>query len=270
MAQMEVGINYDHFSLNLGGALTLAGPSPTFGTPNSTSFKIVGLDNPTAASAPSGCNTAQASPPKASIGVYDDPNNPTNPSAVQDVVSALGKPNNYIGVNSSPDVENSFGALGNPTPADLSAFVQSATAVATNIYYNDPGNSLALGTASRPIIDVVNGNLTLGPQTGYGVLVVTGNLVINGDYSWNGLILVIGSGSFTMTGGGNGQINGAVWVAKTTGNNLGSPSANWTGGGGNGVQYDHCWADDMLAKIPYTPPISSKGLQVISLRTMQY
>ena len=269
MAQMEVGVNYDHFSLNLGGALTLAGPSPAFGTPNSAGFQMVGLDCPTCGPARSGCNSS-ALPPRPAIGVYDDPNHPTNPTAVSSVVNALGKPNNYIGVNSSPDVENAYGSLGQPSAQDLNAFTQSVTAMATNIYNSDPGNTLAVGTASRPVIDVVNGNLTLGPQTGYGILLVTGNLVISGDYGWNGLILVVGSGSVTMNGGGNGQINGAVWIANTTGGALGSPVAAWSGGGGNGIRYNHCWADDLLAKIPYTPPISPKALQVVSLRNLVY
>jgi hypothetical protein len=65
-------------------------------------------------------------------------------------------------------------------------------------------------------------------------------------------------------------VNGAVFLANTAGGTLGSPVADWTGGGGNGVQYDHCWADNMLAKVPYAPSISSSGLKVISLRMLQY
>jgi hypothetical protein len=104
--------------------------------------------------------------------------------------------------------------------------------------------------------------------TMHGILVVTGTLTINGDYGWNGLILVIGSGATVMTGGGNGQIVGSVFVANTSGSTLNAPVADWAGGGGNGVQYDHCWADDMLAKLPYTPGLSPNGLQILSTRTV--
>jgi Tfp pilus assembly protein PilX len=270
MVQMEVGVTYDHFSLNLGGALTLAGPSPTFGTPNSSQFQMVGLDCPTCAPAAPACDTTQTFPPRPAIGVYDDPSHATSPTAATTVINSLGKPDNYIGVNSAPDVENAFGALGNPSAQDLNALVQSVSSIATNVYNSDPANTLALGTASHPVIDVVNGNLTLGPQTGYGILLVTGNLTISGDYGWNGLVLVVGSGTFTMNGGGNGQINGAVWVANTSSGSLGSPHVDWSGGGGNGIRYNHCWADNMLARIPYSPPISPNSLKVISTRALIY
>ncbi len=71
-----------------------------------------------------------------------------------------------------------------------------------------------------------------------------------------------------MNGGGNGQVTGAVFLANTSagGTTLGSPNANWSGGGGNGIQYDHCWAENMLAKIPFTPQLSPGSLDVISLR----
>jgi hypothetical protein len=110
----------------------------------------------------------------------------------------------------------------------------------------------------------------MGPTTGYGNLVVTGTLTISGNYSWNGLVLVIGSGASVLNGGGNGQINGSVFVANTSGGTLNAANTDWSGGGGNGIQYNHCWADDMLSKIPYNPVMSAKGLQVLSLRNLVY
>jgi Tfp pilus assembly protein PilX len=261
MAQMEVGVTYQQYSISLGGALTMAGPSPTFGTPNAQNFVMNGNDA-------NSCGQT-AYPAKPAIGVFDDPNNPTSPTAVASVLNALGKPNNYIGAHAAPDIENSYGTLGGLTAEGLNAFVQSVAAVATNTYGSNPGN-INLGSATNPAIDFVNGNYTMGPTTGYGILVVTGTLTFSGDYSWNGLILVIGNGASIMNGGGNGQVNGAVFLANTAGGTLGSPVADWTGGGGNGVQYDHCWADNMLAKVPYAPSISSSGLKVISLRMLQY
>ena len=134
---------------------------------------------------------------------------------------------------------------------------------------NNP--SINLGTAANPAINVVYGNFSMGPTTGYGILVVTGTLTISGNYGWNGLILVIGSGASVMSGGGNGQIVGAVYVANTSGNTFGSPTASWNGGGGNGIQYDHCWADYMLGKIPpLAPAANASALQAISLRTEVY
>jgi hypothetical protein len=277
MAQMEVAVIYDQFSLSLGGALTLAGPSPVFATPHSMPFQMIGNDCPTCGTPPaSGCNTTPL-PSKPAIGVYDNPNNPTDPTAVSSVISSLAKPNNYIGVHSAPDVENAYASLQDLTPQSLTAFVNTVCAVANSqgTQYGSNPSSINLGSPSNPAINCVQGDYTMGPTTGYGILLVTGTLYFHGNYGWNGLILVIGNGASIMDGGGNGQITGAVFVADTNGGTppgsaLGSPNVSWAGGGGNGIQYDHCWADDMLAKIPYTPAYSHKALQVVSLRTLEY
>ncbi|MGZ4831679.1 MAG: hypothetical protein ACXVZQ_02055 [Terriglobales bacterium] len=265
MMQAETAVTYNQFTLGLGGALTLIGPNPLFGTPNSMPFQMIGSDCPTCAPAPPSCNTTAHAATDA-IGVYD-PTAATNPSAVQTVIGDLAKPNNYIGANSAPDVHNAN--LGNMTAADLSSFVSAVTSVATNTYGSNP-SSINLGSAANPAIDVVNGDYSMGPTTGYGILVVTGTLSFSGDYAWNGLILVIGAGASVMSGGGHGQISGAVFVANTTGGSLSAPNVNWNGGGGNGIQYDHCWADDMLAKVPYTPVMSPSGLQIVSVRPLVY
>jgi hypothetical protein len=265
MMQAETAVNYQQFSLGLGGALTLIGPNPSFGTPHSNNFQIVGSDCPTCVTAPPGCNTT-AKPALDAIGVYD-PTNAKNPSAVDTVIGSLAKPSNYLGANSSPDVHNAN--LGTMTAADLNSVVAAASSVATNTYSSNPG-SINLGSAANPAIDVINGDYTMGPTTGYGILVVTGTLSFHGNYGWNGLILVIGNGASIMSGGGNGQIVGSVFVANTASGTLSSPNTDWAGGGGNGIQYDHCWADDMIAKLPYSPTMSANGLQILSTRTLVY
>lgn len=294
MAQMEVAIVYGQFHLGLGGALTLVGynnPFGTFGTPNSNPFHMVGTDA-------NSCGET-AKPPKDAIGI-DDPN---DPNAVSTILDALGKPNNYIGANSAPDVQN---ANLNTTASGLNAFSNDVAAVACSqgSYYCNlysagspvsctPGcvnqtpptcnslcsscqnqcptfkqvSQLSLGTASNPPTNYVNGNYTMGPSQGYGILFVTQQLSFSGNYAWDGLILVIGEGASVMSGGGNGQVNGAVYVANTSG---GQVSVNWDGGGGNGIYYDHCWADNLLAKIPMSATPSPNTLSVISLRTLVY
>jgi hypothetical protein len=233
-------------------------------------YQIIGNDCVTCGTAPTSCNGVNGTA-KPSIGVYDNPAQPTTPTAVSSVTSALGKPDNYIGLHSSPDIENAYAALQSLTPEGLNGVVTGYESIATNL---DP-NFIDYGTATNPAINVIRGNATLGPRHGYGVLVVTGNLTISGDYAWDGLILVIGTGAFLMNGGENGQINGAVFVANTGGGSppgtaLGSPNANWSGGGGNGIQYNHCWADDMLAKVPFFPTASQNALRIISLRNLIY
>jgi hypothetical protein len=115
---------------------------------------------------------------------------------------------------------------------------------------------------------VVNGNLTLsGNVTGYGVLVITGNLTLQGNFTWNGVVLVLGTATVQHNGGGNGQITGAMYVANTQGSTLGSSTFNWSAGT-NTIQYDHCWADDLLNKFP--PKTSNQPLQVLSTRTLEF
>ena len=74
--------------------------------------------------------------------------------------------------------------------------------------------------ASNPdgVLTFVDGDLTLGPgnPTGQGTLIVTGNLTLDGNFNWNGVIMVLGGGSVYRNGGGHGNIYGALFVAKFT------------------------------------------------------
>ena len=107
---------------------------------------------------------------------------------------------------------------------------------------------------------------------------MTGTLRFSGNFLWNGLILAVGDGVMEYGGGGNAEINGSVFVAKiwddyTTKNllpTLGSPSFDWNGGGGNGIYYDHCYVENLIPIVPFTPPPSTKPLKVLSTRTVSY
>ena len=74
--------------------------------------------------------------------------------------------------------------------------------------------------ASNPdgVLTFVDGDLTLGPgsPTGQGTLIVTGNLTLDGNFNWNGVIMVLGGGSVYRNGGGHGNMYGALFVAKFT------------------------------------------------------
>jgi hypothetical protein len=297
MVQMEAAPSIR--SISLPGALTLAGPQPDFGAPNSNNFMINGTDHPdgfvdsstgATAPAPLGCDTATAAPHPA-IGVYDDPSNPTSPSSVSTVLSDIPSSTittNYPGLNASPDVQNVYGALGEQgtTPAGFESIVSSITGLpGAHIYTgNQSQTTIALGSLSAasppvltPAIDVVYGDVSLGGNiSGYGILVVTGTLTFNGNFTWNGIVLAIGKGDIEFAGGGGGTINGSVLVAKTrddAGNlltQLGTPTLDWSGGGGNGIYYDHCYADGLLSLVPTTVPVSTKPLTVLSVKTLSY
>ena len=90
----------------------------------------------------------------------------------------------------------------------------------------------------------MDGDATLGPVNGAGILIVTGRLTLNGNFNYNGLIMCIGDGELYRDGGGSGEINGAVFVAKTrdsSGNllgTLGNPTFDTSGGGNSDIRYD--------------------------------
>jgi len=70
---------------------------------------------------------------------------------------------------------------------------------------------------------------------------VTGNLTLNGNPSFEGLILVLGGGHVIRNGGGNGDIYGAISVAKFNVNGNGgfqAPYFDTSGGGNSLMQYD--------------------------------
>ena len=100
--------------------------------------------------------------------------------------------------------------------------------------------------ASNPdgVFTFVDGDITLGPgnPTGQGTLVVTGNLTLDGNFNWNGVIMVLGAGYVYRSGGGHGNIYGAIFIAKfdKTGAStdvFGAPTFDTSGGGTSNIQY---------------------------------
>ncbi|HEX5604503.1 MAG TPA: pilus assembly PilX N-terminal domain-containing protein [Pyrinomonadaceae bacterium] len=100
--------------------------------------------------------------------------------------------------------------------------------------------------ASNPdgVFTFVDGDLVLGPgsPTGQGTIIVTGKLTLNGNFQWNGVIMVLGTGEVYRSGGGHGDIFGAMFVAKfpTSGadsDKFGAPVFDTSGGGTSNIQY---------------------------------
>ena len=134
-----------------------------------------------------------------------------------------------------------------------------------------------MGTAGAQKIVHVAGDFTLSSaQTGFGILAVTGNLTFNGNINFTGIILVIGKGTMVRTGGGNGTISGAVWVANTAGADgipgtaddaMGAAVLNTSGGGNSNLQYCSTAINNALATtaVPptYSPLIVKSSRQVL-------
>jgi hypothetical protein len=95
------------------------------------------------------------------------------------------------------------------------------------------------GSANSPEFTFVDGNCTL--DGGGGLLIVTGDLVLEGCPNFSGLILVLGNGHVTRSGGGNGNVYGSVVVARFEINGNGGflpPYFDTDGGGTALMQYD--------------------------------
>ena len=114
---------------------------------------------------------------------------------------------------------------------------QKANAISQGRYFTSFDGSA--GTVASPAFTFVDGDCTL--TGGAGLLIVTGNLEMNGNPDFNGLIFVLGGGSVNRNGGGNGDIYGAIIVAtfdRTGNGGFLAPSFHTNGGGNATIQYD--------------------------------
>jgi len=120
--------------------------------------------------------------------------------------------------------------------------------------------------ASNPdgVFTFVDGDLVLGPgsPTGQGTIIVTGKLTLDGNFQWNGVIMVLGTGEVYRSGGGHGDIFGAMFVAKfpTSGANtdqFGAPVFDTSGGGTSNIQY----SSDAVDKAKSVGGHSVKGVR---------
>ena len=111
--------------------------------------------------------------------------------------------------------------------------------------------------ASNPdgVLTFVDGDMVLeaGDPSGQGTLIVTGKLTLKGSFNWNGVIMVLGGGDVLRNGGGQGNIYGAMFVAKFDKVGLSSdvfkaPTFDTTGGGSSNIQYS-CSAIDMAKSV---------------------
>ena len=151
------------------------------------------------------------------------------------------------------------------TNANTPSFLQSVTkarqflygseglmnaAINQGRYFTSGADAIASAAglgATNPdgVFTFVDGDITIGPgdPTGQGTLIVTGDLTLNGNFNWNGVIMVLGAGRVFRNGGGHGNIYGAMFVAKfaKTGANtdvFGAPTFDTSGGGTSNIQYN--------------------------------
>ena len=141
------------------------------------------------------------------------------------------------------------------------AFLNEMRSVASGMNRLFPDKASAdasggLGTSSNPRFTFIDNYgtaatpgpaVTLGPNhQGSGMLIVTGELNTDGNTDFEGVILVLGRGRITRSGGGNGTIRGTIIVANfdpygADGDPFGSPSFSIGGGGSSSIEYDSGW-----------------------------
>ena len=245
----------------ISAALTIAGPGSvgnvaTFNPPpGATSFYVNGTDQ---------CSTPK--PPLPGVGVT---NGNDYTSVFQNLKAPSPHQDHYIGAGGTfPNVSSPSVAPANPTvdmtdPISLSNFlpiVKNGADVVLNGPRTEADMPSAM-TSSNPLTVYVNGDLSLNSFTGYGLLVVTGNLNYTGDSGWKGIVIVLG-GTITETGSQDGgEFDGAVYLANLTGVTLGAPTYIVATPGGKGVYYNSCWISSSLKPISY---------KILSFREIPY
>lgn len=141
------------------------------------------------------------------------------------------------------------------SPANLDATLQNLknVALASGRYFPAGTTPATFGdNANATGITYVDGNLSM-KGSGGGILVVTGNLTLNGAVSFNGLIIVTGAGGLTRNGGGNGTLQGNIVVAPYAPTNLAggflAPKYDINGGGNSDVVYNSDSANNVLGAL---------------------
>ena len=261
------------------GAFVFDGSNPSFNPPNSGAFTVSGADtNVHPGNAINGV-TCPVPVNQPALGSFDNPATSTLTTAVSGPPDRSGQYTSAIPYASVPAVANVYSTMStdsvNLTTVDgLTTFKNMiVTAAGPNVYPNGtvPTN---MGTPSSPVVNVVNGDVSI-TGSGAGVLLVTGQLTMSGNFSWDGLILAIGEGAILKNGGGSATLNGSMFAANlysdipnagtgpgaypaythpiALGSNLppGVPWFGWNGGGSATVQYDSCWTQTVNQSLPY-------------------
>lgn len=245
-------------NLSFPSTLTLDGNNVQFSVPTSTTFQINGADQGTAGTCNPGPGTVTA------VGYTNG-----GDASQTNIISAIpaGPPSsqdrrgNYTnGVAPTPNVglvsvPTSLGCAGcnMTTAAGLNALVQVITENADVVINGNATQSSmpSAMSATNPMTVVINGNLTFNGwrNTGYGLLLVTGDFDYDPDASWDGIVMVIGTGKIYSHQGGTGQFLGTLFLANTAG---GSPFFDFTtSSGSTGVYYSSCWIQAAMPKLPY-------------------
>ena len=199
-------------------------------------------------------------PPSTPATIYSKDNVTTNGSSMNiSGNDACGAGTNLAPIfTKDPATTNSNGSptfTGSPpTPQhgtldiDIQGYIDALKGSATTTLTADQsggtyGTSSNYTTVYSDATQQADGELRLNNVTGYGILLVKGNLQMAGDFNWNGLIFV--TGVITTSGGGSNakNIQGLIFSGASS---LGDTVIN----GSVTVGYDSCKVKQALAGQP--------------------
>src|SRR5499426_394629 len=133
---------------------------------------------------------------------------------------------------------------------DIPGYIDSLKAGATTLTADQNGATYGSATNYQTVYSwpddpdhFNNQGLKLQNVTGYGILLVKGDLELGGGFQWNGVIIV--TGSVTLNGGGGNAINiyGQIFSGTST-------LTDVTINGGNTIGYDSCKVKKAMAGSP--------------------
>lgn len=230
-------------------AITLAGGPPiNLDLGNSDTVDYTGIDMGT---------PARSSVPAVAVSPGSD-NEEAAQAAIDDMHDADQVQPNTVGTitedNSANFLRSADSARAFLAEMRAKANCEGADASCVNRLFSTKDEAVdagGLGTTDIPkftFIDNYDGDaVDLGSgHQGAGMLIVTGNVTTNGNTDFEGIVLALGRGNVSRSGGGDGVIRGAIMVANfdpngAAGTGFGSPTFSINGGGTSKVGYDSEW-----------------------------
>lgn len=209
--------------------VTQTGPNPTYASGHSQNFTVSGVDSAgvypvlpamggTSAGAVAAINAGAFRDDCSHYGAQDPSCTGTPPSTIANV-SGPATSSNPLPLSPTWNTEGTLspatGLLGLFSQLRASADVVCGAGAAA--CPASAGDGTGFLDSNNPGITVIQGDYTL-PGSGGGTLLVTGNLQAPNNVVWNGLLLVIGTGKLTASGGGTPSYNGAIFLANVCGN----------------------------------------------------
>jgi len=242
--RLEAIIQKDFFNgLRAPATLTLVGPQSTASPATTFNFNP-GSSNVTVYSGDDTVSTDIIPP----IGTTNAPNLDTVQASVD---GQPPHPFNGTVIGTPSDVSGEIpDYLASPQALDSTVRSLATVAQSSGRFFPSGTNPATFGdNATGMGITFCDGDCVFTGDGG-GIMVVTGQLTLHGNFSFNGLILITGQAGVIRSGGGNGTIQGNIVVAPYIGSRIEdginpaatdtflSPQYDLSGGGNSTVVYN--------------------------------